>query len=181
MEVTMTTKTYLGHWLAFLGEPHQTLARRFDLSSATISMAIRTNGREGKWMAAVADYLGLPLSILLDTPPLDPAAREHRGRALARASARRLAKFQNDQADRERRGVSLHWRERPLLGPRGRRKASIVFSVWFAAAIYIGTAAAGQPCMPGGVCLENFVISCDQRITHEDALLGSQKMSAHDL
>jgi hypothetical protein len=149
METMMTTKTYLGHWLAFLGVPHHTLAQQFGLSSATVSVAIRTNERRGGWIPAVADYLG----ILLDTPPLDPAAREHRARALVRASARRLAKFEKAQAERERRGVPLHWKVRPPLGPRG-RKANIALAVWLAAVISTGgtAVAADRPCMPGGVC-----------------------------
>jgi len=104
--------TYLGHWLAVLGQPQAPLIKHLGIAHSTIPMAI-AQGTRPRWTADLADYLGLPSAeVLLDMSPNSPEAREYRARAIVRAARRRLVEFEQAHAKRERNGTTLNWWQR---------------------------------------------------------------------
>lgn len=81
----------LGAWLDLLGESKAALSRRFGLSNHAIGVTIIT-GHYGPWLTDLAEYIGVPLDMLLNEHPLstNPDVKRIAGQAVARAAVRRL-------------------------------------------------------------------------------------------
>ena len=82
--------TKLLDWMTFLGLRTRMLAKSFGLSLSTIDMAGVKACRGSRWLPALSQLIAVPVEILLDTSPEDPAARQYRLPALLRAADIRM-------------------------------------------------------------------------------------------
>jgi hypothetical protein len=82
--------TKLLDWMRFLGLRAGTLAKRFGLSNTAIEVAGRTGCRGSRWLPALSQLIHVPVEILLDISPEDPAAGAYRLPALLRAADIRM-------------------------------------------------------------------------------------------
>jgi hypothetical protein len=85
--------TKLLDWMTFLGLRTRMLAKSFGLSLSTIDMAGVKACRGSRWLPALSQLIAVPVEILLDTSPEDPAAREYRLPALLRAADIRMRHY----------------------------------------------------------------------------------------
>jgi hypothetical protein len=84
--------TYLGEWLALIGEDRLTYT--LSIPHCSIALAISRNRRRSRWLPDLAGYLGIPLDVLLNVDPsahnLPDHIRKIRDEAIAKAAKRRL-------------------------------------------------------------------------------------------
>ena len=88
----MTSKepTKLLDWMTFLGLRPRKLAKGLALSPGAIDMAGVKGCRGSRWLPALSQLIHVPVEILLDTSPEDPAAGEYLVPALRRAADIRM-------------------------------------------------------------------------------------------
>ena len=77
-------------WMTFLGLRPRKLATRLGLSAGAIDAACTKGCRGSRWLPVLSELIDLPVEILLDTSPEDPAAGEYRLPALLRAADIRM-------------------------------------------------------------------------------------------
>ena len=82
--------TKLLDWMRFLGLRTGMLAKRFGLSSSAIDVAGRIGCRGSRWLPALSQVIHVPVEILLNISPEDPAAGDYRLPALLRAADIRM-------------------------------------------------------------------------------------------
>jgi len=92
--LTKKQPTKLLDWMTFLGLRTDMLAKRLGLSHSTIDVAGIKGCRGSRWLPTLSQLLQVPLEILLDTSPEDPAARAYRLPALLRAANIRMRQYQ---------------------------------------------------------------------------------------
>ena len=84
--------TYLGEWLALIGEDR--LTRTLSIPHCSIALAISRSRRRSRWLPDLAGYLGIPLDVLLNVDPSAPNLPDHirkiRDEAIAKVAKRRL-------------------------------------------------------------------------------------------
>jgi rare lipoprotein A len=78
---------------AALGLRTRMLAKRLGLSPAAIDAAWAKGCRRSRWLPALSQLIDVPVEILLDTSPDDPAAVEYRLPALLRAADIRMRHY----------------------------------------------------------------------------------------
>src|SRR5215467_7433170 len=76
--------------MTFLGLRSRKLATRLGLSAGAIDAACAKGCRGSRWLPALSQLVHVPVEILLDTSPEDPAAGEYRLPALLRAADIRM-------------------------------------------------------------------------------------------
>src|SRR5215472_10716082 len=76
--------------MTFLGLRTGMLAKRLGLSNSAIDVAGRKGCRGSRWLPAVSQLIHVPVEMLLDISPEDPAAEECRVPALLRAADIRM-------------------------------------------------------------------------------------------
>src|SRR5215472_10735132 len=108
--------------MTFLGLRTGMLAKRLGLSHSTIDVAGIKGCRGSRWLPALSQLLQVPVEILLDTSPEDPAAREYRLPALLRAANIRMRYYQFEdpsapRAARHRTAGDGHASKRPASKP----------------------------------------------------------------
>ena len=88
----MTEKepTKLLNWMTFLGLRTRMLSKGLGLSPNAIDAAWANGGRRSRWLPALSQLIDVPVEILLDTAPEDPAAEGYRLPALLRAADIRM-------------------------------------------------------------------------------------------
>src|SRR5215467_9220273 len=72
--------------MRFLGLCTGMIAQRLGLSNSSIDVAGRIGCRGSRWLPALSQLIDVPVEMLLDISPEDPAAGEYRLRALLRAA-----------------------------------------------------------------------------------------------
>jgi hypothetical protein len=92
--LTQKEPTKLLDWMTFLGLRTRVLAKRLGLSPGAIDAAGIKGCRRSRWLAALSQLIDVPVQILLDTSPEDPAAGEYRLPALLRAADIRMRYYQ---------------------------------------------------------------------------------------
>jgi hypothetical protein len=88
--LTQKEPTKLLDWMTFLGLRPRKLAKGLALSPGAIDMAGIKGCRGSRWLPALSQPIHVPVEILLDTSPEDPAAKEYRVPALLRAADIRM-------------------------------------------------------------------------------------------
>src|SRR5215472_16025541 len=76
--------------MRFLGLRTGMIAQRLGLSNSAIDVAGRIGCRGSRWLPALSQLIDVPVEMLLDISPEDPAAGEYRLRALLRAADIRM-------------------------------------------------------------------------------------------
>ena len=89
-QLTQKESTKLLDWMTFLGLRTRMVAKGFGLSPNAIDAAGAKGCRRSRWLPALSQLIAVPVEILLDTSPEDPAAREYRLAALLRAADIRM-------------------------------------------------------------------------------------------
>ena len=79
--------------MRFLGLRTGMLAKRFGLSHSAIDVAGMSGCRGSRWLPALSQLVHVPVQILLDTSPEDPAAEEYQVPALLRAADIRMRHY----------------------------------------------------------------------------------------
>jgi len=79
--------------MVFLGLRTRMLAKGFGLSANAIDMAWANGGRGSRWLPALSQLVDVPVEILLDTSPEEPAAGKYRLPALLRAADIRMRSY----------------------------------------------------------------------------------------
>jgi len=79
--------------MRFLGLRTGMLAKRFGLSHSAIDVAGISGCRGSRWLPALSQLIQVPVEILLDTSPEDPAAAEYLLPALLRAADIRMRRY----------------------------------------------------------------------------------------
>src|SRR5215469_16319344 len=79
--------------MRFLGLRTGMLARRFGLSHSAIDVGAINGCRGSRWLPALSQLVHVPVQILLDTSPEDPAAGEYQVPALLRAADIRMRHY----------------------------------------------------------------------------------------
>jgi hypothetical protein len=79
--------------MTFLGLRTGTLAKRLGLSNSAINMAGIKGCRSSRWLPALSRLIDVPVEILLDISPDDPAAGEYRLPALLGAADIRMRHY----------------------------------------------------------------------------------------
>jgi len=88
--LTQKEPTKLLDWMRFLGLRPGMLAMRFGLSRSAIDVAGRIGCRGSRWLPALSQLIHVPVEMLMDISPEDPAAGEYRLPALLRAADIRM-------------------------------------------------------------------------------------------
>jgi hypothetical protein len=88
--LTQKEPTKLLDWMTFLGLRTRRLAKRLGLSPSAIDVAWAKGCRRSRWLPALSQLVDVPVAILLDTSPEDPAAAEYRVPGLLRAANIRM-------------------------------------------------------------------------------------------
>ena len=91
--MTLKEPTKLLDWMRFLGLRTGMLAKRFGLSHGAIDVAAISGCRGSRWLPALSQLVHVPVEILLDTSPEDPAAGEYLLPALLRAADIRMRRY----------------------------------------------------------------------------------------
>src|SRR5215472_11299540 len=76
--------------MRFLGLRTGMIAQRLGLSNSAIDVAGRIGCRASRWLPALSQLIDVPVEMLLDISPEDPAAGEYRLPALLRAADIRM-------------------------------------------------------------------------------------------
>src|SRR5499427_10933196 len=79
--------------MTFLGLRTGMLAKRLGLSHSAINVAGIKGCRGSRWLPALSQLVDVPVEILLDTSPEDPAAGEYQVPALLRAADIRMRRY----------------------------------------------------------------------------------------
>jgi len=79
--------------MRFLGLRTGMLAKRFGLSHSAIDVAGISGCRGSRWLPALSQLVHVPVEILLDISPEDPAAGEYLLPALLRAAEIRMRRY----------------------------------------------------------------------------------------
>jgi len=79
--------------MTFLGLRTGMLAKRLGLSHSAIDVAGIKGCRGSRWLPALSQLIHVPVEILLDTSPVDPAAGEYQVPALLRAADIRMRHY----------------------------------------------------------------------------------------
>jgi len=79
--------------MRFLGLRTGMLTKRLGLSHSAIDVAGISGCRGSRWLPALSQLIHVPVEILLDTSPEDPAAGEYRMPALLRAADIRMRRY----------------------------------------------------------------------------------------
>src|SRR5215472_4422051 len=79
--------------MTFLGLRTGMLAKRLGLSHSAIDVAGMSGCRGSRWLPALSQLIHVPVEILLDTSPGDPAAGEYLLPALLRAADIRMRRY----------------------------------------------------------------------------------------
>ena len=80
-------------WMTFLGLRTGMLAKRLGLSHSAIDVAGIKGCRGSRWLPALSQLVHVPVDILMDTSPEDPAAGEYQVPALLRAADIRMRRY----------------------------------------------------------------------------------------
>jgi hypothetical protein len=80
-------------WMRFPGLRTGVLAKRLGLSNSAIDVGGRTGCRGSRWLPVLSQLIHVPVEILLDISPEDPAAGEYRWPALLRAADIRMRHY----------------------------------------------------------------------------------------
>src|SRR5215831_18506437 len=80
-------------WMRFLGLRTGMLAKRLGLSNSAIDVAGRTGCRGSRWLSVLSQLIHVPVEMLLDISPEDPAAGAYRLPALLRAADIRMRHY----------------------------------------------------------------------------------------
>jgi len=91
--LTPKEPTKLLDWMTFLGLRTGMLAKRLGLSHSAIDVAGIKGCRGSRWLPTLSQLIHVPVEILLDTSPEDPAAGEYRVVALLRAADIRMRQY----------------------------------------------------------------------------------------
>ena len=81
------------------------LAKRLGLSHSAIGVAGIKGCRGSRWLPALSQLIHVPVEILLDTSPEDPAAGDYRVPALLRAADIRMRYYEFERLSPQ---VTLH-------------------------------------------------------------------------
>jgi hypothetical protein len=103
--LTQKEPTKLLDWMTFLGLRTRVLAKRLGLSPGAIDAAGMKGCRRSRWLPALSQLIHVPVDILLDTTPEDPAAGQYRLPALLRAADIRMRYYRFEPPSPPPRGI----------------------------------------------------------------------------
>jgi hypothetical protein len=83
--------------MTFLGLRTRMLAKRLGLSPSAIDVAWAKGCRRSRWLPALSELVDVPVEILLETSPEDPAAGEYRLPGLLRAADIRMRYYRSER------------------------------------------------------------------------------------